>query len=163
MSYDTITTEDFDMYSEYYTVNQKNPSLNNKSKAINWKANHMSSQKSSKRSRNGEESKELEASRIADRALLLLSFKNAPTQNLHHVLQVLGIHSVEEKKMILLEIFRLIREGIVYVPRGLPLLIDEGITNVEDVSKIDLVLLQPYDHLIAEIQKQIATFADEQE
>ena len=151
------------MYSEYYTVNQKNPSLNNKSKTNNWKENNMSSQRSSKQSRKVVENAELEASRIADRALLLLSFKDTPTQNLHHVLQVLGIHSVEEKKMILLEIFRLIREGIVYVPRGLPLLIDEVITNVEDVSKIDLVLLQPYDHLIAEIQKQIATFADEQE
>ena len=65
--------------------------------------------------------------------------------------------------MILLEIFRLIREGIVYVPRGLPLLIDQGIANIEDISKIDLVLLQPFDHLIAEIQKEIAAVADEQE
>ncbi|MCK4849142.1 MAG: hypothetical protein KAT16_08965 [Candidatus Heimdallarchaeota archaeon] len=124
----------------------------------------MSSQRSSKRSKVPHSEKtELAASRIADRALLLLSFKDTPTQNLHHVLQVLGIHSAEEKKMILIEIFRLIREGIVYVPRGLPLLIDQGIGNIEDISKIDLVLLQPFDHLIAEIQKEIAAVADEQE
>ena len=152
------------MYSEYFTVNKKNPSLkNNKSKTLDWMEKNMSSQKSSKRTRNELEKIELEASRIADRALLLLSFKDTPTQNLHHVLQVLGIHSVEEKRMILLEIFRLIREGIVYVPRGLPLLIDKGIANIEDISKIDLVLLQPYDHLIAEIQKDIAALVDEQD
>ena len=152
------------MYSEYFTVNKKNPSLkNNKSKTLDWMEKNMSSQKSSKRTRNEVEKIELEASRIADRALLLLSFKDTPTQNLHHVLQVLGIHSVEEKRMILLEIFRLIREGIVYVPRGLPLLIDKGIANIEDISKIDLVLLQPYDHLIAEIQKDIAALVDEQD
>ena len=145
------------MYSEYYTVQKKNPSPNNNSTGINRKEKIMSSQKSSKRTREIIEKSELETSRIADRALLLLSFKDTPTQNLHHVLQVLGIHSVEEKKLILLEIFRLIREGIVYVPRGLPLLIDKGIANIEDVSKIDLVLLQPYDHLIAQIQKEIAT------
>jgi hypothetical protein len=116
----------------------------------------MSSQKEAKRQNEIVEKSELETSRIADRALLLLSFKDTPTQNLHHVLQVLGIHSVEEKKMILLEIFRLIREGIVYVPRGLPLLIDKGIANIEDISKINLVLLQPYDHLIGEIQKEIS-------
>ena len=102
------------------------------------------------------ENTELEASRIADRALLLLSFKNTPSQNLHHVLQVLGIHSVDEKKSILLEIFRLIREGIVYVPKGLPLLIDKGIENIEDITKIDLVLLKPYDQLINEIQRDIS-------
>ncbi|MHA2216058.1 MAG: hypothetical protein ACXACY_08985 [Candidatus Hodarchaeales archaeon] len=123
----------------------------------------MSSQKETKRQNEIVEKSELETSRIADRALLLLSFKDTPTQNLHHVLKVLGIHSVEEKKMILLEIFRLIREGIVYVPRGLPLLIEKGIANIEDISKINLVLLQPYDHLIGEIQKEIANLNKNQD
>ncbi len=151
------------MYSEYYTLNYKNPSSKNNSKEIDQKEKTMSSQNSSKRTREIVEKTDLETSRIADRALLLLSFKDTPTQNLHHVLQVLGIHSVEEKKMILLEIFRLIREGIVYVPRGLPLLIDKGIANIEDISKIDLVLLQPYDHLIGEVQKEIATLNNKQD
>jgi hypothetical protein len=155
--------EDFDVYSEYYTVQKKNPSSNHNSPRITRKDKTMSSQKSSNHTREIVEKSELETSRIADRALLLLSFKDTPTQNLHHVLQVLGIHSVEEKKLILLEIFRLIREGIVYVPRGLPLLIEKGIDNVEDIEKIDLVLLQPYDHLIGEIQKEISTINGQQE
>ena len=71
---------------------------------------------------------------------------------------MLGIHSIEEKKGILHEIFRLIREGIVYVPKGLPLLIDQGFDNLEDISEIDLVLLQPYDQLISEIQRDISVF-----
>ena len=151
------------MYSEYYTVQKKDPSSNNNSPGISRKEKIMSSQKETKRQNEIVEKSELKTSRIADRALLLLSFKDTPTQNLHHVLQVLGIHSVEEKKMILLEIFRLIREGIVYVPRGLPLLIDKGIANIEDISKIDLVLLQPYDHLIGEIQKEIANLNKNQD
>ena len=151
------------MYSEYYTVQKKDPSSNNNSPGISRKEKIMSSQKETKRQNEIVEKSELKTSRIADRALLLLSFKDTPTQNLHHVLQVLGIHSVEEKKMMLLEIFRLIREGIVYVPRGLPLLIDKGIANIEDISKINLVLLQPYDHLIGEIQKEIANLNNNQD
>ena len=50
---------------------------------------------------------------LADRAVLLLSFKDTSTQNLRYILNVLGIHTLEEKKKILLEIYRLIREGIV--------------------------------------------------
>jgi hypothetical protein len=101
-----------------------------------------------------------EAERLADRALLLLSFKNTSSQNLHHVLKVLGIHSVKEKKNILQEIFRLIREGIMYVPQGLPLLIDQGLENIENISAINLVLLRPYDELITELQKDISLFKD---
>ena len=101
-----------------------------------------------------------EAERLADRALLLLSFKNTSSQNLHHVLKVLGIHSGDEKKCILQEIFRLIREGIVYVPHGLPLLIDQGLDNMENMSSIDLVLLKPYDQLITELQRDISLFKD---
>jgi hypothetical protein len=101
-----------------------------------------------------------EAERLADRALLLLSFKNTSSQNLHHVLKVLGIHSVDEKKRILQEIFRLIREGIVYVPHGLPLLVDQGLENIENMSAINLVLLRPYDQLITELQEDISLFKD---
>ncbi|MHA1941844.1 MAG: hypothetical protein ACW97P_08965, partial [Candidatus Hodarchaeales archaeon] len=78
------------MYLEYFAVRSQNSSIKKKTQ----KDKRMPVQMS----------------------LLLLSFKNTPSQNLHHVLQVLGIHSVDEKKSILKEIFRLIREGIVYVP-----------------------------------------------
>ncbi len=149
--------EDFDLYSEYYTVPNNKTTPKKKSVLHYWKEPPMSSQKMNQKPVEKEEN-DREASRLADRALLLLSFKDTPSQNLHHVLQVLGIHSIEEKKSIMQEIFRLIREGIVYVPKGLPLLIDKGIDNVKDVSEIDLVLLRPYDQLISEIQRDISAF-----
>ncbi|MHA2238426.1 MAG: hypothetical protein ACXAB2_08680 [Candidatus Hodarchaeales archaeon] len=112
------------MYLEYFAVRSQNSSIKKKTQKDKRMPVQMSARKSHQYT---EENTEIEASRIADRALLLLSFKNTPSQNLYHVLQVLGIHSVDEKKSILKEIFRLIREGIVYVPKGLPLLIDRGI------------------------------------
>jgi hypothetical protein len=100
------------------------------------------------------------ANQLADRALLLLSFKDTSTQNLRYVLNVLGIRTLEEKRNILREIYRLIREGIVYVPRGLPLLIDQGSlfdtnNNSVEAEDIDICLLRPYEDLIKEIQNDI--------
>ena len=100
------------------------------------------------------------ANQLADRALLLLSFKDTSTQNLRYVMNVLGIRTLEEKRNILYEIYRLIREGIVYVPRGLPLLIDQGSlfdtnNNSIEAEDIDICLLRPYEDLIKEIQNDI--------
>ena len=99
------------------------------------------------------------AAQLADRALLLLSFKDTSTQNLRYVLNVLGIRTLEEKKNILQEIYRLIREGIVYVPRGLPQLIDQAslldANNSIEAESIDICLLRPYEELIKEIQNDI--------
>jgi hypothetical protein len=100
------------------------------------------------------------ANQLADRALLLLSFKDTSTQNLRYVLNVLGIRTLEEKRNILREIYRLIREGIMYVPRGLPLLIDQGSlfntnNNSIEAEDIDICLLRPYEDLIKEIQNDI--------
>jgi hypothetical protein len=95
---------------------------------------------------------------LADRALLLLSFKDTSTQNLRYILNVLGIRTLEEKKKILLVIYRLIREGIVYVPRGLPLLIDPQLdanNNSVNGDDIQICLLRPYEELIKEIQNDI--------
>ncbi|MFX0150126.1 MAG: hypothetical protein ACFFAJ_05055 [Candidatus Hodarchaeota archaeon] len=97
-----------------------------------------------------------ELDRLADRALLLLSFKDTPTQNLRYVLKALGITTQEEKKRILREIFWLIREGVVYIPRGLPELIEKGIDAPSNLEKVELCLLRPYEHLIQEIQCGIA-------
>lgn len=105
---------------------------------------------------------DVEMARLADRALLLLTFKDTHTQNLQTVLHVLGIRTLEEKKNILNEIFRLIREGIVYIPRGLPQLIENGL-DFDQIKDVDLCLLQPYDHLIQEIQDQIANLQGEVE
>lgn len=97
-----------------------------------------------------------ELDRLANRSILLLSFKDTPTQNLKYVLNALGITTLEEKQRILQEIFCLIREGIVYIPRGLPELIEKGIDTPSDLGKIDLCLLRPYEHLIQEVQREIS-------
>lgn len=103
---------------------------------------------------------EAEIGQLADRALILLSFKDTDTQNLRFILNLLGIRTLKEKRNIIKEIFRLIRKGIVYIPAGLPQLIESGshfnIDNLEDVDNINLCLLCPYDKLIQEIQKEIA-------
>ncbi len=97
---------------------------------------------------------------LATRALFLLSFKDTDTQNLRYVLNVLGIRTVDEKRSILQVIFRLIREGIVYVPKGLPLLVDIGsqisTNNDREVDNINLCLLRPYSQIIKELQDDIA-------
>lgn len=103
---------------------------------------------------------EAEMSQLADRALILLSFKDTDTQNLRFLMNLLGIRTLKEKQAILKEIFRLIRKGIVYIPTGLPQLIDKGsrfnIDDLQDIDNINLCLLCPYDKLIQEIQKEIA-------
>ncbi|MHA1973642.1 MAG: hypothetical protein ACTSW1_11645 [Candidatus Hodarchaeales archaeon] len=95
---------------------------------------------------------------VANRALLLLSFKGTSTQNLKHVLNVLGIRTMDDKRKILNEIYRLIRQGVIYVPKGLPELVDRGIRfdkDDPDEENIDLCLLRPFDELIKEIQDEI--------
>ncbi len=102
---------------------------------------------------------EVELNQLADRALILLSFKETDTQNLRFIMNLLGIRTLKEKLAVLQEIFWLIRKGFVYVPEGLPQLIDfrslltpEALREVED---IDLCLLCPHEKLIQEIQREI--------
>lgn len=103
---------------------------------------------------------------VANRALLLLSFKDTSIQDLKHVLNVLGIKTVEEKRKILKEIFHMIREGIIYIPKGLPDLIDKGarldVNNPAEES-IEIYLLRPFDELIKEIQEKITNLNVEKE
>ena len=100
-----------------------------------------------------------ERARLTDRALILLSFKDTERQNLEFLFNLLEIRTLQEKENILREIFRLIQEGIVYIPQGLARLIDQGtLFNVNDpkvIRNIDLYLLCPYDQLIKEIQDEI--------
>ncbi|MFW9777708.1 MAG: hypothetical protein ACFFE8_02560 [Candidatus Heimdallarchaeota archaeon] len=101
---------------------------------------------------------------LADRVLILLSFKDAPIQNLSFILKALGIQTIEEKSKILDEIFRLIREGIVYIPdMGLPNLIRNRLSNAQEFDNIDIRLLQPYDKIIGEIQRQVSEVREELE
>jgi len=96
---------------------------------------------------------------LTDRALILLSFKHTDKQNLAFLLNLLEIRTVQEKENILREIFRLIQEGIVYIPQGLAKIIDQrslfSINDPEEVRNIDLCLLCPYNLLIKEIQNEI--------
>jgi hypothetical protein len=139
------------LYSEPLIIKTLNRYKSKENDKLNWEERMMRIKHSQQEVL---AKKEIEIDRLADRALLLLSFKDTHTQNLQTVLHVLGIQTIEEKKSILLEIFRLIREGIVYIPRGLPQLIENGLTY-EESKDIDLRLLCPYDHLIQEIQDQI--------
>ncbi|MFX0185706.1 MAG: hypothetical protein ACFE95_21685 [Candidatus Hodarchaeota archaeon] len=140
------------MYSEFFIIRKEKPIVAEKSQKLTGEDHLMST---IDRQQEVLAQNEIEMARLADRVLLLLSFKDTPTQNLQTVLHVLGIQTLEEKQRILREIFRLIREGIVYIPRGLPLLIENGL-DFDQIKDVDLRLLQPYDHLIQEIQDQIA-------
>ena len=130
------------MYQKYATINEEKPTQEEgDQESLTIKLN------------------EEEMAILADRALLLLSFKDTPTQNLRYVMNVLGIRTLEEKKKVLQQIYRLIREGIVYVPKGLPQLVDQGslfgTDNSSETENIDLCLLRPYEQIIREIQNEI--------
>ncbi|MFX1506331.1 MAG: hypothetical protein ACFFDC_09475 [Promethearchaeota archaeon] len=96
---------------------------------------------------------------LTDRALILLSFKDTEKQNLEFLLNLLDIRTLQETESILREIFRLIQEGIVFIPQGLAKIIDQGtlfnINDPNEIRNIDLCLLCPYDQLIKEIQDEI--------
>ena len=100
-----------------------------------------------------------EMDQLADRVLILLSFKETDYQNLRFLMNLLGIRTVEDKQRIIQEIFRLIQRGFLYVPKGLPRLLDPRTKFSQDtlseMEKIDLCLLCPYEKLIREIQKEI--------
>ena len=100
-----------------------------------------------------------EMNQLADRALILLSFKDTDIQNLRFIMNLLGIRTLEEKQEILKEIFRLIRRGFVYVPEGLTKLVEHRShlrkKDLQDIEDINLCLLCPYEKLIQEIQKEI--------
>lgn len=140
------------MYSEFLII-RKDKSVENEKNQRLAREDHLMNAKN--RQQEVIAQNEIEMARLAERALLLLSFKDTPTQNLQTVLHILGIRTLDEKKKMLHEIYRLIREGIVYIPRGLPLLIENGL-DFDQIKDIDLCLLQPFDHLIQEIQDQIA-------
>lgn len=150
------------MYSDYFSVHRDELSQKREKKDVFRNDTIM----------NDEDNKQkaIEVSKyknVADRALLLLSFKDTPTQNLRHVMKILGIQTLEEKKHILKIIFRLIQEGTVYIPRGFGTLIDTrfqfDLDSPIDNENIDLCLLKPYDQLIEGLQKEILELQEEDE
>ncbi|MFX0016533.1 MAG: hypothetical protein ACFFB2_16480 [Promethearchaeota archaeon] len=143
------------MYSDFTYIRKQEPNRNDKAHEALLNNPIQESVKIREELRD-----DLIANRLADRALLLLSFKDTSTQNLRYVLNVLGIRTLEEKRNILQEIYRLIREGIIYVPRGLPQLIDYGscldIHSPFEADNIDLCLLRPFEELIKEFQNELS-------
>ncbi|MFW9856342.1 MAG: hypothetical protein ACFFFG_14915 [Candidatus Thorarchaeota archaeon] len=114
--------------------------------------------------RKGSSKEKADAERIAqlmERVILLLSFKDAPQQNLPEILDALDIKTIEEKARVLQEIYRLIREGIVYVPSGLPELIRQGLSPTEMFQdKVLIRLLRPYDKIISEILRELTIYQE---
>lgn len=100
-----------------------------------------------------------ESDQLAHRVLILMAFKETNTQNLRFIMNLLGLRTLKEKLAIVTEIFRLIRKGVVYVPEGLPLLIDyRSLLTPEalrEVENIDLCLLCPHEKLIQEIEIEV--------
>ena len=151
------------MYSDYVSIHKDELSQKRQKKGVFRNDTIMNEDNRLK----AIEASEEKITNIADRALLLLSFKDTPTQNLRHVMKILGVQTLEEKKHILKIIFRLIQEGTVYIPRGIGTLIDTrfqfDLDSPIDNENIDLCLLKPYDQLIKELQKEILELQEEDE
>ena len=152
------------MYSDYFSVHRDELSQKREKKDVFRNDTIMNDEDSRQKAIEVSEEK---LANVADRALLLLSFKDTPTQNLRHVMKILGIQTLEEKKHILKIIFRLIQEGTVYIPRGIGTLIDTrfqfDLDSPIDNENIDLCLLKPYDQLIEGLQKEILELQEEDE
>ncbi len=155
------------MYSDYFSVHRDELSQKREKKDVFRNDTIMNDEDNRQKAIEVSEEKLAMFSDVADRALLLLSFKDTPTQNLRHVMKILGIQTLEEKRHILKIIFRLIQEGTVYIPRGIGTLIDTrfqfDLDSPIDNENIDLCLLKPYDQLIEGLQKEILELQEEDE
>ena len=93
-----------------------------------------------------------------NRVLFVLSFKEAHTQNLRFITKVLGITSSDEGKEYMKEILRMIQRGIIYVPKGLPYLIENqskfNLDNPMDLESIELCLLHPFRKLMSDLKAE---------
>jgi hypothetical protein len=96
-----------------------------------------------------------------NRVLFVLSFKEAHTQNLRFITKVLGITTTNERKEYVKEILRMIQRGIIYVPKGLPYLIEKeskfNLDNPKDLENIELCLLHPFRKLLSDLKQEFIT------
>ena len=102
--------------------------------------------------------KDNHTSHWVNRVLFVLSFKEAHTQNLRFITKVLGITSSDEGKEYMKEILRMIQRGIIYVPKGLPYLIENqskfNLDNPMDLESIELCLLHPFRKLMSDLKAE---------
>ncbi|MHA1946753.1 MAG: hypothetical protein ACXAC6_13900 [Candidatus Hodarchaeales archaeon] len=93
-----------------------------------------------------------------NRVLFVLSFKEAHTQNLRFITKVLGITTSDERKEYVKEILSMIQRGIIYVPKGLPYLIEKeskfNLDNPLELESIELCLLHPFRKLISDLKAE---------
>jgi hypothetical protein len=93
-----------------------------------------------------------------NRVLFVLSFKEAHTQNLRFVTKVLGITTSDERKEYIKEILSMIQRGIIYIPKGLPYLIENqskfNLDNSMDLESIELCLLHPFRKLMSDLKSE---------
>lgn len=94
-----------------------------------------------------------------NRALFILSFKDTHTQNLRFITKVLGITTSNERKEYIKELLRMVQRGIIYIPKGLPYLIQKdskfNLDNPVDLESIELCLLHPFTKLISDLQSEL--------
>lgn len=101
-----------------------------------------------------------------NRALFVLSFKDTHTQNLRFITKVLGITTSDERNDYVKELLKMVQRGIIYVPKGLPYLIEKeskfNLDNPVDQESIELCLLHPFKKLISELQAELSSFTTEE-
>ena len=101
-----------------------------------------------------------------NRALFILSFKEAHTQNLLFITKALGITAPNERKEYVKELLKMVQRGIIYVPKGLPYLIEQeskfNLDNPVDLESIELCLLHPLEKLISELRAELPTSTTEE-
>ncbi|MHA1225818.1 MAG: hypothetical protein ACTSPV_03670 [Candidatus Hodarchaeales archaeon] len=97
-----------------------------------------------------DESIETKFEQLTMRLKIISSFKESQTQTLNKILSQAFIVNLEEKKHIIEEIYRLIREGVIYVPKGLPELVEKGSkvnTNEDTDMGVRITLIWPLESI----------------
>ncbi|MHA1215040.1 MAG: hypothetical protein ACTSPG_07065 [Candidatus Hodarchaeales archaeon] len=105
-----------------------------------------------------DESIETKFEQLTMRLKIISSFKESQTQTLNKILSQAFIVNLEEKKHIIEEIYRLIREGVIYVPKGLPELVEKGSkvnTNEDTDMGVRITLIWPLESIFSKTQKEI--------
>ena len=101
-----------------------------------------------------------------NRVLFVLSFKDAYTQNLRYISKVLGINTSTVRKEYIKELLKMVQRGIIFIPRGLPYLLENeskfNLDNPKDLESIELCLLHPFKKIISELQAELHLHTNEE-